>query len=524
MKSNRTLIIILAVVLMVLVMAGAVVLTLAGIASREKLVTNALWNSPAHSAVSINITDLTGDKQRDIFVQDNAGIRLLDEQGQVLLEKQFPSPLASTMGDLNGDGLPDIIAYTWDGEGASVAAFTGQDQLLWQARPQELGPPGRATAIDFDNDHRSEVVLGSDDGTLVALSSQGEQLWQYTLPAASPLRGLDDVALPSGRTIAAGLETGEVVVLNGQGVALWRTKASGGLRRLRAFPLGGPQNGRVLVGSVNGELSVYEGDSGQLLWSASLGQAVNEIRPIEVDGDPATTEVLVGGKQGGVWAFSQTGQQLWSARVSDNKVNEIVGLDSSGSGREMVVIGDDSGTVTIFDPNGAYLTSFDGEGSVGRLDSGKLAGKSELLVADSQQLKAYTLTSEQAPFWYSPILGGLLACAVIAGLAYGVASLKPAPTLHVSAAEMSVESLKARRRMLYESIEDLKKLQGRDEVSSEAYLARLKELRLQLADVNESLIKLGEPGKAESFTCPHCGGPLELGTDRCEYCGQTVIV
>jgi hypothetical protein len=76
----------------------------------------------------------------------------------------------------------------------------------------------------------------------------------------------------------------------------------------------------------------------------------------------------------------------------------------------------------------------------------------------------------------------------------------------------------------YRILSDLKKMQGRSEVSGDAYLARLKELRQQLAGVNAALITLGEPIKVETFSCPHCGGSLELGSDRCEFCGQVVIV
>lgn len=522
--SNRTIItIILAVTLMVLVMAAAIFLTMTGIASRSKAEAVPVWQAPAESAVSVNVTDFTGDQQRDIFVQDTSSIKLLDEQGQVVLDKQFSPPLTSTQGDVDGDGLPDILAYTWNGESATITAFTGQDRALWQARPGELGQPGRATAVDFDGDRRSEVVAGDDEGRLVAISSQGQPLWQYNFGTAVPLRGLDDVVLPQGRAIAAGLETGEVVVLTGQGQVMWQTAASGGLRRLRAFTLGGPQNGRVFVGGVNGELVVHDGAGGQPLWSASVGQAVNEIRPVEIDGDPATTELVVGGKDGGVWAFSQDGRQLWSDGVSD-KVNEVMGLPGDDSGRQQVVIGDDTGSVTIFDADGTRLASIDREGSVGRLDQGRLAGRQQLLVADSRQLSAFELTTVSAPFWYSPVLGGLLACLVIAGGAYFVAGLKPAPDLQVSATEMSVEALRARRRMLHETIADLKKLQGQGEVAAPAYLARLKQLRQQLADVNASLIKLGEPVKVESVACPHCGGPLDLGTDRCDYCGQVVIL
>lgn len=524
MQSNRTLVtIILAVVLMVLVMAAAAFITFAGIANREKYEATLLWRAPAQSALSMNITDLTGDKQRDIFVQDAAGVKLLDEQGQVVLDKPLSSPLATSQGDVNGDGVPDIIVAYWAGAQTTVQAFTGQNQLLWQVDLAELGQPSRVTAIDFNSDRLSEVVVGDNEGHLTALSAQGEPMWSYSLPAASPLRGLDDVAMSEGRAIVAGIESGEVVVLNRQGTQMWQTSAYGGLRRLRSFPLGGPQNGRVLVGSQYGDLTVHNGTNGEALWNASLGQAINEIRPAELDGDPATTEVVVGGKDGGVWVFSQSGQQVWSASVGE-KVAEIVGVDSSGAGRDEIIIGDEGGGVNIFDASGSRLTDFTVQGPVGRLDSGKLAGTREFLVADSSEVKAYQLTKTTAPFWYSPLLAGLLVCGLIAGAAYFVATMKPAPTVQVSADQMTVEAQRARRRMLHESIQDLKQMQGRSEVSGEAYLARLKELRQQLAEVNAALIKLGEPIKVETFSCPHCGGSLELGSDRCEFCGQVVIV
>ncbi len=524
MKSNRTLIIVLlAVVLMVVVMACTIALTLSGTANRDKYSANAVWNIPARGALSVNITDLTGDKQRDVFMEDAEGIKVLDAQGKPLVEKQWPQPLTSTQGDVDGDDVPDIVAYTWDGERAKAIAFTGQDRLLWEQRLPELGAPGRAAALDFENDGQSEVIVGDQNGRLLALSAQGEVLWRYNLPEGASLRGLDDVALPGGDVVTAGDERGLVVTLSGQGQELWRTTASGGLRRLRSFPLGGPLEGRVLVGGVSGKLTVHRGEDGQEVWSANVGQAVNEIRPAEVDGDPATTEMIVGGKNGGVWAFSQSGQTLWSDDVG-SKVTEIAGIGSDELDGQAIIIGDDGGGVTVFDSQGGRLTSFEAQGSIGRVEVGKLTGTNGFIVADSGQMILYTLDKSTAPFWYTPILGGLLVCVVIAIVAYVLASLKPAPTLRVSAEGMTVEAQKARRRMLHESIEDLKKLQDGGEVSGQAYLARMKELREQLAEVNAALIKLGEPIQVESFACPHCGGPLELGTDRCEYCGQVVIM
>ena len=89
---------------------------------------------------------------------------------------------------------------------------------------------------------------------------------------------------------------------------------------------------------------------------------------------------------------------------------------------------------------------------------------------------------------------------------------------------MTAEAQKARRIMLHESINDLKRMENSGEVPPDAYLARLKDLRGQLAEAEANLIKLGVPLTAETFKCPNCGGALELGTDRCDYCGQTVLI
>ncbi|MFN8454694.1 MAG: PQQ-binding-like beta-propeller repeat protein [Anaerolineae bacterium] len=394
-------------------------------------------------------------------------------------------------------------------------------ETLWEKQLPELGRPGRAVAVDFERDRQSEIVVADENDRMVALSAQGEELWRYS-GLSGVIRGLDSTPLETGEVVALGDERGPVVVLDRQGQELWRTEASGGLRRLRAFPLGGPLAGRVLVGSVNGTLSVHQADTGQILWEANLGQAVNEIRPVEVDGNPATNEVMAGGKDGGVWAYSQDGKELWAGSVG-GKVEELAGVSGGEGNGPVIMVGDDSGKVTLFDQNGMYLSSIEGQGIIERIETGKLPGGG-FLIADGEGVKLYTLERTTAPFWYTPILGGVLACVAIAVVAYIVASMKPAPTLRVSAEGMTVEAQKARRRMLHESITDLKHMQQRNEVSGEAYLARIGELRQQLAEVNAALIKAGEPIKPESFACPHCGGTLELGTDRCEYCGQVVIV
>jgi outer membrane protein assembly factor BamB len=310
MKDNRnTVVAFLALALMVIVMAAAAYVTFSGAADRDRIILNAVWQVEADTAASVNITDFTGDGQRDIFVQDNQGVRILDAGRNTVLNRPFTQPMASTQGDANDDGIPDILVYTWNGESATAQLFNGSDETIWQTNVPELGRPGRAVALDFENDGRSEFVLCDENVHLVALSSRGEFLWRYEFFFVGTIRGLDEVALSGGDLLVAGLEEGWVFVLDRNGQLLWQEMAFVGLRRLRAFPLVNPQEGLVFIGSVSGELSVHEALTGATRWSVELGQAVNEIRPVEIDGNPATTEVAAGGKDGGVWAIDMAGRE-----------------------------------------------------------------------------------------------------------------------------------------------------------------------------------------------------------------------
>ena len=396
---------------------------------------------------------------------------------------------------------------------------------MWQTTLEGLGDVGRAAVVDFDSTGKTGVVIGDMQGRLVAISDKGEERWRYDMEATSELRGLDNILVGKTQWVVAADMDGKVVALDSNGKVAWTFNVPGGLRRLRTEELMGPGKSAVLLGAEDGTLYVLDGSAGQTLWTTNVGQAITEIRLAELDGDPGTRELVVGGKRNGVWAYSQTGTRLFAASVGGEKtkITEITALDVEGAGKSVVAIGDEYGVVTFFDAEGHQLMSQSYSAPINRMTTGKLAGQRQFLVADASQVRALTLSKQSAPFWYSPLLGGLLACGAIAVVAFIIGSMQPAPPLQISAEQMTVEAQKARRIMLHESINDLKRMQAAGEVPSEAYLARLKDLRGQLADAEANLIKLGVPLQAETITCPHCGGKLELGTDRCDYCGQTVL-
>ncbi|MBN1137478.1 MAG: PQQ-binding-like beta-propeller repeat protein [Anaerolineae bacterium] len=528
MSSRVKSTIILAVVLMVLVIGAAALLTVSGAGAKARWVLDETWVQPAPSVASMKVTNLSGTGKTDLFVQAENSVLVFDAAGQAVYDQAFPGTLAASMGDVDGDGVQEILAY-YKPESKSVAAAfqaTGGGQRLWQTEIAGLGDVGRAAVVDFDGEGRMGLVIGDLRGKLVALSDQGEEQWRYDLHSSSDLRGLDSVLTGRTQLVAAADLDGRVAVLDGQGQAVWTFNVPGGLRRLRTEELGAPGQSAVLLGGEDGTLYVLDGSTGRELWRASLGQAITEIRLAELDGDPGTRELVAGGKRNGVWGYTQDGERLFAASIAGDKakVTEIASLDVAGTGKNVVAIGDDSGAVTFFDAEGHKLLTRSYSAPINRMATGKVGGERQFLVADASQVHALTMIEKSPALWSSPLLGGLLACLVIAGVAYAIASMKPAPTLHLSAEEMSVEAQKARRIMLHESINELRRMKESGEVPADAYLARLKDLRSQLADAEANLIRLGVRLTAETIKCPNCGGTLELGTDRCDYCGQTVLI
>lgn len=527
---NKTVTIVLAVVLMVIVMAISVILFFSGAAAREKWDFQEVWTASFAGAESMKIIDLTGDKVKDLFLQSTSEVAILDAQGQKVWSSTYQTP-ATTMGDFNGDGTDDFVVIHWpSGESVTATAYTGQGQQLWSRALPNFWGPSRAASVDFQGDKVREIVVGDTKGRLACLSSQGEILWEYDLPNPSSdladayIRGLDDVALAKTTAVAVANYAGQVAVLDGQGQPLWSQRGTfpEHLRRLRTYDLDGDGRSEVILGGEQGSVWAHNGSTGQQLWSQHIGQRVQEIRGVEVDGDPATTEIAVGGKEGFLVVYNHQGQQLMSVSPG-GKVSEIAAIDLDDDGRQEILVGNDEGKLAVYNYQGNSIRSQSFTGEITRLDTGKLTGEDQIAVAAGREVIVLQLGMVKAPFWYNPLVAGFIACLAIAAGAWAITSIAPAPKLQYSAEDMTIEGLRAKRKMYLESLHELKQSYQAGEVPAEAYLARSKELREQVAQAEAEMMRLGASIKPEMMKCPNCGGSIELGSDKCEYCGQTII-
>lgn len=514
--SRKIIPFVVALVLICLVMVVAGVFSFSGAVTADKFGSDTAWSQPYNTAESMKVIDLTGDGQDELFIQNTQNVTVYNGDGSLLWSFAYSQPKTS-LGDVNGDGTEDIIVFHSNG----VDVITnGQSSTI--AFALNIGTPARVALIRFASG--PQIILGDTSSNLLALGLDGQPLWTANM-GSEEIRGLDDAKIDGQTYLAAASHSGIVRLYDGTGNFLWNN-GQGQIRRMRAFDLNGDGNSEVLTGSEYGDFFIYSARDGSTLFNKALGQAVSEVREVELNGDPSSREIIVGGKDGGVWAFSfdgTTAAQLWTGSLSD-KVTEISGLDINEDGKQEAVIGDEQGNVAVFTDTGSRNNLPKHSSGITRIDIGKLGGERYVVIADGSEVQTNKVNLSSIPgFKYTPLVVGLIVSAVILIIAAILASIPPKPEMKVSFQDKSKESLEAERRMLKESIADVERMRKAGEVTGDAYLARLKRLRGDLAENEAAYKTAGYPIKVETFQCPNCGGTLELGMDKCEYCGQVIL-
>jgi outer membrane protein assembly factor BamB len=524
----KYIVLIMAGILIVFVLVGSVVLHLSGVGGGTSVAEETLWQvSLAGSEVeTLKAIDLTGDGRDEVLAQTPVELAILTADGDQLFRQNAPGA-KSTMGDYDGDGTDEFALAEISESGLLVTAMEADGRALWQTTVPAVGPPSRGASLDLNGDGLREAIFGTETGTLVVLDgASGQLLWRYDFPPAAGenalVRGSDDVRLAGASWLAAANYGGLVVLLGSDGQPLWQLQFPQQLRRLRTADVDGDGTSELLLGGVDGLVMLASAADGRPLWQDSIGARVDEARFLELDGDPTQTEIVVGSRNGGVLAYSADGQSLWKRTVA-GKVKEFAVIDADGDGQNELLVGADK--LSLLDAaSGKSLATLPASAVTG-IDVGDFGAGGGFVTADGTDIKAMTVALKGAPIWRSPIVAGLMVAFLIGVLAILVMRLGWAEPQSgtVVVHSQSVEALLAKKKMLLNDLDRLERLNSSGRLDADQYLAQSRSILERLEQVEADILTVDPNYQPRVLRCPSCAAPVELGQDRCGYCGHVLL-
>jgi hypothetical protein len=208
--SKKIIPFVVAFILVCLVMIVAGVFAFSGAVTAEKFGSNVVWSKAYTTAESMKVIDLTGDGQDELFVQNTSNITVFDGAGNVLLDFPYSSP-KTTLGDINGDGVDDIVVF-YIGNGIAVDMIS-KGQVTTLAQNLSIGTPSRVAVIRFASG--PQIVLGDSSGQILSLGLDGGPRWNSNL-GSGEIRGMDDALIGGKTNVAIADIDGTVAVFDDQ--------------------------------------------------------------------------------------------------------------------------------------------------------------------------------------------------------------------------------------------------------------------------------------------------------------------
>lgn len=273
------------------------------------------------------------------------------------------------VGDIDGDGLPEILAVLKPLIGAgTLTAYTGEGVKLWEA-PDDIAYGSPPALADLDDDGVPEILAVKDNGwgggySVIAYDPDGREIWEsdaYTdgefnwatglvvadlegdgspeIVAGRVILNEDGTLQAEGRGTGIGMSAGGFGIVEGahpavadldldgvqevitgshtygpDGTALWRTSEDDGA--VAVANLDGDPEGEYVV-TVGATVRAHDTD-GSLLWGPMQIPGAN-ILPVptigDVDADGSPDIVVAGGNE--LWVLRADGTEIWYARVTD---------------------------------------------------------------------------------------------------------------------------------------------------------------------------------------------------------------
>lgn len=245
-----------------------------------------------------------------------------------------PSTAAPTFADVTGTNDSALVGVD---DAGTVHAVDGGGETVWTADVGD-GAPIAPTTADVTGDGAAEVVVGTtgDDPALVALDAGGAERWSRSLES------------PPTELAAPSTHRGPVVVVADDAGSVLTFAAADGDDRWSVRL----QDDRLAIGGVESTLVHLAGGGdvwavdlvdGEVVWKQQFGGSGDTLRPLTAD---ATTETVVGTRDGGVAAIDRNGEVVSRGSVDGTVVDNVV-LAADGGLPTVLLLTEDGRVIAV---------------------------------------------------------------------------------------------------------------------------------------------------------------------------------
>jgi outer membrane protein assembly factor BamB len=294
-------------------------------------------------------------------------------------------------GDLNNDGIPDIVLGTDAGEAVAINGSNGTQ--LWSYQLSNTSESVNADIFDVDGDGVLEVIAGgkasSGNADVVVLENDGTLKWQQSTDyqevtdfAYGDINGdgIPNIAAAIGTYSHSG---GQVILFDGRdGTRIWTASlGSGTAFGIDARDVNGDGDIEVAVTNYDNKLFLIDGKSDSVLWSKSGDYYGRDVIIRDVDGDAEDEIVSVMGQ---TFCYSSSGELKWS--IANSVGENLKTCVTSNEGTVKLLIADPwNGKTSLVDATTGtvlWTVSEGGAADVGDLDGDGL----DEIVAATQKI------------------------------------------------------------------------------------------------------------------------------------------
>ncbi len=270
--------------------------------------------------------------------------------------------------DINGKGKKEIIFGTKNGKIMSVdingksnwtydvSDAHSQTELMFMDSESTNSISGSPTICDIDGDGKKEIVFGTDSGRIYALTSTGQEIWNYKVDGA--IKGTPYIQKFANNQVGIlfGSSDHNLYFLNGKGQLLWRYNAKS---EIESCPfLAVSKNPLIIFGSNDGMIHTLD-LKGNLVWQYKTDDKVLAQAAYEQLSPTGDYMIIIGSTDGILYCLNERGNLVWAYETDGAICSKVSVADINNDNKKEIVFGSCDNSVYALDCNGKKLWSYE---------------------------------------------------------------------------------------------------------------------------------------------------------------------